>query len=317
MDRVLSSVADATDRCSYTIWGYGVGPALTALVRAGVALDRPDLVDGVGRRVAAALAAPPDPTDHLICVETLVELAARRPEYDVRSAVGRFTAALLGAARPAVGGPGVHRPDLELWGTTIWVDCMHTDGPGLALAAEPAAAVRLLRESAAALQRPDGLFDHGYDVALRTGNGVAWGRGQGWALLGLVGTLTRVSDVELRQRLERLVAALARHELDGQWRTVVDDAAAPVEMSTSAFIALAVGRAVRAGLVEPSYGELAERALAAALDAVVDGVLPTSGATPVGATSDYYSQPVGAYAWGQGPLLAALLDRAETIGRTS
>lgn len=317
MDGLLSSVADATDRCAYTIWGFGVGPALTALVRAGVALDRPDLVDGVGRRVATALTAPAGPTDHLICVETLVELATRRPEYDVRAAVERFTAALLGVAGTALGGPGVHRPDLDRWGTTVWVDCMHTDGPGLSLAGRPAAAVRLLRTSAAALQRPDGLFDHGYDVALRTGNGVAWGRGQGWALLGLVGTLSRVSDVELRRRLERLVAALARHELDGRWRTVVDDPAAPVEMSTSAFVALAVGRAVRAGLVEPAYGELAERALGAALGAVVDGVLPTSGATPVGATSDYYTQPVGAHPWGQGPLLAALLDRADTIGRTS
>src|SRR5690606_17928028 len=189
------------------------------------------------------------------------------------------------------------RPDLERWSRTVWVDCMHTDGPGLALLGDLDAAVEVTRDAAAALQRADGLFDHGYDVAVGAGNGVAWGRGQGWALLGLVGTLRHVLAPDLVERLHRLVDALAGTEQDGRWPTVVDHPAAPVEMSTSAYVALAVGEAVDAGLVDSSrrasYRALADRAYAAALEAVDGGVLPTSDATPVGSAESYYDRPLG------------------------
>ncbi|MQA82618.1 MAG: hypothetical protein GEV10_29860 [Streptosporangiales bacterium] len=307
---LLDSVATATDRCAYRIWGFGVGPALAGLVRAGSALKRPELVDGAAERVAPALHRDPDPTDHLIPVEALVEL---RREMDVTPALERFRAAVLDATRPVPGRPCVHRPDLPRWSSTIWVDCMHTDGPGLALLGDTTAAVRVTREAATALQRPDGLFDHGYDVATGEGNGVAWGRGQGWALLGLVGTLLRATDAELAVRLEMLVTALASVEYDGHWHTVVDHAAAPVEMSTSAYVALAVDAAVDAGLVDPSHRAMADRALAAAVDATADGVLPVSDATPVGKAEEYYDRPLGSHPWGQGPLLLALLDRAQEL----
>lgn len=306
----IDSVVAATIRCAYRIWGFGVGPALTALVRAGTALERPYLVEGVVRRVTPALRRPADPTDHLIPVETLLALPHG---VDVAPALARFRAAVLDAARPVPGRPCVHRPDLPRWATTIWVDCMHTDGPGLALLGDVDGAIAVTRVSAAALQRPDGLFDHGYDVATGEGNGVAWGRGQGWALLGLVGTLLHGHDAELLDRLRRLVAALASVEEGGRWRTVVDHPAAPVEMSTSAYVALAVREAVDAGLVDASYRALARRALASAMDATVDGVLPASDATPVGRAEDYYDRPLGPHPWGQGPLLLALLtDREES-----
>lgn len=309
---LLDSVATAADRCEYRIWGYGVGPALAALVRAGSVLRRPELVAGVVERVTPALHRHPDPTDHLVPVEVLL---AVQGTADVTSALDHFRDAVLDAARPIPGRPCVHRPDLPPWRTTIWVDCMHTDGPGLALLGDTSAAVRVTREAAAALQRPDGLFDHGYDVATGKGNGVAWGRGQGWALLGLLGTLRHAPDAELAVRLEMLVSALASVEHDGRWHTVVDHDDAPVEMSTSAYVALAVGGAVDAGFVDRSHRAMADRAMAAALGATADGVLPVSDATPVGKAEDYYDRPLGSHPWGQGPLLLALLalfDRAET-----
>ena len=78
----------------------------------------------------------------------------------------------------------MHRPDLERWHGVIWVDCMHTDGPGLALLGRVEEAVATTVEYASALQRDDGLFQHGYDVVSGRGNDVAWGRGQAWAMLG-------------------------------------------------------------------------------------------------------------------------------------
>ena len=92
-------MADATDRCEFRIWGYGVGPALTALVRAGRALDRPELIDGVARRIAPVLDRRADPTDHLIPVEVLRSLDTGA------GAEAAFRDAVLAAVRPVAGRP--------------------------------------------------------------------------------------------------------------------------------------------------------------------------------------------------------------------
>lgn len=303
---VLGAVADATGRCEFTIWGYGVGPALAALLTASRALRRAELAQRVVDLVTPSLHRGPHPTDHLIPVEVLTALPG---DADVRPALDRFRTAVLDAHRPVPGRPRVHRPDLARWRRTVWVDCMHTDGPGLAALGDVEAAVAATREAADALQRKDGLFDHGYDVGTGEGNGVAWGRGQGWALLGLVGTLAHARDAELSDRLGTLLGALARHERDGRWHTVVDHDAAPVEMSTSAYVALAVSDAVRRGLADPAHAAMADRAYATAMTALGDGVLPVSDATPVGPATDYYDRPLSLRPWGQGPLLLAMLAR--------
>lgn len=307
----LTVVADATRGCSTVIWGFGVGGCLAGLVRAGTALRRQDLVQEVLRRIGPSLHRPADPTDHLISVQALLALRSAVPDVDIRPACERWVAAVLHAERPVPGRPRVHRPDLDSWRHTIWVDCLHTDGPGLALLGYGDEAIAAVEEYAAALQRADGLFDHGYDVVADRGNGVAWGRGQGWALLGLVDTLEVVRDAPLRDRLGRLVEALARYERDGRWGTVIDRPDAPVENSVGAYVGWAVGRAVTLGLVDSSYGELAERAYAATLSALTGGGLEVSAATPVASGDSYLRQPTGVYAWGQAPVLHALLDRLE------
>jgi rhamnogalacturonyl hydrolase YesR len=308
---VLAAAADAPLSAPVTIWGYGVGGYLAGLVRAGVALDRPDLVERVRSLVSPALNREPDPTDHLIPVETLLALRGAVPSLEVDAACRRWLDAVCGAVRPVPGQPPVHRPDLERWQHTMWVDCLHTDGPGLALLGRPAEAVALVEEVSSVHQRDDGLFQHGFDVRAGVGNDVAWGRGQGWALLGLVGTLEIVGSDRLRERLERLVDALARCERDGSWGTVVDDPAAPVEHSAGAYVAVAVGRAVRLGLVDSSYGAVAGRAYERMLSVLDDGALVTTSATPVGVAAAYLDRPAGVFAWGQAPVLQAVLDRLD------
>jgi rhamnogalacturonyl hydrolase YesR len=309
---LLAAVADVTVGCPTVIWGYGVGGCLTGLVRAGTVLGRPDLIASVRERVAPSLHRPADPTDHLISVETLQAMRAVDPGLDIQPACERWVSAVLKAARPVPGQPPVHRPDLPPWQSTIWVDCLHTDGPGLTQLGYEADAVRCVEEAAAALQRPDGLFHHGYDVQDQHGNGVAWGRGQAWALLGLLGTLEVVDDSRLRDRLARLMAALASHERNGRWGTIVDNPDAPVENSIAAYLAYAVRRAVACGLVDASYETLAERAYAATLGQLDGGALAVSCATPVGPPASYLGQPTGVFAWGQAPVLFALLDRRQT-----
>lgn len=307
----ISAVAERTRSCRMRIWGFGVGGALSGMIRAGRRLGRAEWVEMAASLVEAALDAGPDPTDHLISVETLLALSEVRPEWDVGGACSRWAAAVLHARRPAPAGPRVHRPDLPVWSSTIWVDCMHTDGPGLAALGMRDEAVSAAGEYAAVLQRDDGLFHHGYDVASGHGNGVAWGRGQAWALLGLVGTLRAADDAGLRYRLERLVEAIALHEDLGRWRTVIDEPDAPIEHSVAAYVAYGVSRGIAHGLVDESHAPMVERAYESTLQSLVSGGLPVSEATPVGDSENYRSRDLGVFPWGQAPVLHAMLDRLD------
>ncbi len=305
---LLDEVVDASVHLPTTIWGFGIGGFLHALLRAGVACRRPELVDVVRERVVPALSRPGGPSDHLIPVDALLALSTVDPSVDVGPTCERWTAAVTGAWRPVPNSPRVHRPDLDRWHTAIWVDCMHTDGPGLARLGHLRAAVTAAEEYSAALQRNDGLFQHGYDVVAGMGNGVAWGRGQAWAMQGLIETLEQTSSSRLAERLEDQLSALARHEDDGRWHTVVDDPRSPIENSVAAYAAWLVPHAIRVG-VDPAHAAMAFRARESTTRALVNGVLPTSDATPVGRPIDYYSRPVGAHPWGQAPVLHHLLDR--------
>jgi len=305
-DELLALVAGRTLECDVTIWGFGVGPALTGMLRAGALLADPRLVDHVAGLVEPALDAMPDPTDHLISVETLVELHGLRPALDARGAIDRFVSAVAHAARPIAGEPPVHRPDLPHLSQTIWVDCMHTDGPGLAAAGRAAEAAALMEETSAVLQDASGLYSHSYDIGRGVANGVHWGRGQGWALHGLV--LGGTSPA-LEGRLDDLLSALAETEAEGRWHTIVDDDASPLESSVSAIVASGILLGLTEGRVGPGWIPLARRALRAAVEHLApDGGLSVSEATPAGPAVSYLSRGSGVYPWGQGPLLLALIE---------
>ncbi|HEX6685077.1 MAG TPA: hypothetical protein VF062_19965 [Candidatus Limnocylindrales bacterium] len=278
---LIEAVALRALEYPYRVWGFGEGMALSGLLGAGELLEQHKWIDAVAEIVEPSLRAEQGPTDHLIPVEVLVELKRLRPALDIEPAVRRFVRAVEDE---------VHRPDLPGLNTMVWVDCMHTDIPGLLLAGETEAAQRVVERACAHLQDESGLFSHGYDAATGRANGVHWGRGQGWALHGLLAAGS--------PRVHALVKALERTEESGRWRTIVDDPGAPFENSVSAFVAACF-----------SGTGLGSRALRAALDAIDgDGGLPVSSATPVGS---YLDRDTGVFPWGQGPLLLALLAGVE------
>jgi rhamnogalacturonyl hydrolase YesR len=310
-DTLLADVARRTSRTEPVIWGFGVGPALVGMVRAGIALGDAQLIDHVATLIRPSLDAPPSPTDHLISVEALLELQTARPDIDVRDAIDRFADAVVSAARPVAGEPPVHRPDLMPLARTLWVDCMHTDGPGLLAAGRHDEAVAALTEVSEVLQDESGLYSHSYDIAAGVPNGVHWGRGQGWALHGLV---LGPASAELDRRLGNLLEALARTEADGRWHTIVDDAAAPVESSVSAIVASGILLGHGAGRIDDAWLPLGRRALGAAIrDLDPEGGLPVSEATPAGPPAGYLTRRIGVYPWGQGPLLLALLEERNRL----
>ena len=154
-----------------------------------------------------------------------------------------------------------------------------------------AAAGQLLTSYGKSLQRPDGLFIHALEGAY------AWGRGNGFALLGLTEALTHlpsnwadrgaVLDIYRRQ----VKALLAHQSDDGSWRQVVDEAASYRELTVTAMTTAAIARGIGKGWLDAAtYRPVVDRgwqAVAARVDA--DGsVHDVCSGTGSGPTKEYY-----------------------------
>jgi unsaturated rhamnogalacturonyl hydrolase len=155
---------------------------------------------------------------------------------------------------------------------------------------------RVLTSYAGKLQRPDGIYIHATDGPY------AWGRGNGFALLGVTDALTYLpqgwSD---RSRVIEIyrkhVAALAKHQSDdGSWRQVVDEPTSYRELTVTAMTTAAMARGVRLGWIDRNtYGPVIDagwKAVAARVNA--DGtVRDVCSGTGVGPTKEYYlNRPV-------------------------
>lgn len=320
----LGRVAARTAAYPYRGWGFGEAIAMRGLLAASRATGDPaprraveDLfarwwADRRGRLMLA---------DHVAPGAVLVLLARRDPRWqDAARALGA-----LYRRFPQADGLPIHRPDLEAWATHVWVDCLYTDGGFLArlaslagdvawhdlAAAHTLAYVRALWDDAA------GLFVHGYDAGARRRGTVHWGRGNGWALLGLLDLLRALPRAH---RAWEPLAAIVRRQIaaivglqhpGGHWHTVLDRPETYLETSVAAMMAYGLRVAARMGLAPPEAEAAAERAMAAALAAVdtEGGLTGTSEATPAGDLAVYATRPTGVFPWGQGPLLLALADR--------
>lgn len=303
---LLAQVGGRTVGLPFRIWGFGEGPALVGLLACSDLLHDPGYERAVARLVEPYLQREQLPEDHVAPAELLVALRHRQGDDRYLEAAARWARLVLQAPRPVPGQPQAYRPDLFGLANVAWVDTMYSHGPGLAACGYPEEGLAVMSESCRFLQDDSGLFAHGYDVARRRTNGVHWGRGCGWALLGIVQISAYLEDAALTAACSALLTALASHEEDGRWHTVVDDPSTPLENSVSAFVAAGIWPGIRRGIVAPKYAELAGRARAAAVASLVDGDLPVSEATPVGNRDLYASRRVGRFPWGPGPLLLAL-----------
>ncbi|MEO7133490.1 MAG: glycoside hydrolase family 88 protein [Vicinamibacterales bacterium] len=155
---------------------------------------------------------------------------------------------------------------------------------------------RLLIGYAGKLQRPDGIYMHATDGPH------AWGRGNGFALLGVAEALTHLPAAwrERAQVLEiyrKHVSALVTLQSDdGSWRQVVDEPSSYPELTVTAMTTAAMARGVRLGWIDrAAYEPIVNRgwnAVAARVNP--DGtVRDVCSGTGVGPTKDYYlNRPV-------------------------
>ena len=212
------------------------------------------------------------------------EIATR--DGDERAAAARLAAegVALGAAETAPGAPR--------YGSG-WTDDMFLGTIAASLSGDAGgldAAARLVTSFAGRLQQADGIFHHASDAP------VAWGRGNGFAALGLAELLTALpADHPARPAVfdiyRRQMAGLREHQApDGMWFQVVDVPGSYREASVTALAVTAMARGLRLGWLDSSFRPVVERAWRALLAHVqLDGTLvDVCISTGAGPTRRYY-----------------------------
>jgi unsaturated rhamnogalacturonyl hydrolase len=347
---LASQVADALLKLPFRTWDFGDSVAFEALLCASeqLGMDRwEQFAHGWGRawatrsrpfarldctvpgRALALLAARHD--DHLL-TEALVDLA--RFLRGRRTLGGVYETWDASPLLAPYGEPPMTEHDRVLLAhppAGVFVDCLHFDPPFFAALGRLTGDQELIQDAVvqalgyiSLLQRPDGLFDH---FALRGEAetfGPGWGRGQGWAALGLLEVITELDELDDRRfdssrtvlaaSVDRLLSRMAELQRpDGHWEVVVDMSGSGDEYSTAAFMAWAMAEAVRMGVGCADRMARSARAARAgvlrSLDA--DGRLREVSAAVYASTipAHYAAVPRGyVVPWGQGPALLALLS---------
>lgn len=199
-------------------------------------------------------------------------------------------------------------PDGTLWrsrvmGGTVWPDDLYMGGVFLVRYGiyrhDPKyiddAAEQIIHQ-AALEQDTDGLWFHGYFVAKKEHAPFKWGRGNGWAMITMVETLSAMDPQDplrpqvleiLHKQIEGLKPVQAP---DGAWRQVLDKPDLWEETSCTAMFAYGIARAVNRGWIGPENMEVARKAFAAVARHVnAEGAVSgTCQGTSIGTDLDYY-----------------------------
>ena len=199
-------------------------------------------------------------------------------------------------------------PDGTLWrprvmGGTVWPDDLYMGGVFLVRLGIyrhdqkyiDDAAEQIIHQ-AAMEQDTDGLWFHGYFVEKKEHAPFKWGRGNGWAMVTLVETLSAMDQndalrPQLLEILRRQVAGLKHVQApDGMWRQVLDKPELWEETSCTAMFAYGIARAAHRGWIGPENLALARKAFAAAARNVnADGAVSgTCRGTSIGRDLTYY-----------------------------
>lgn len=354
---LLRTVADTLPELTYDTWGFGDSVAFEAMVAASANLGE-DRWLAFARGWIRAWATRALPYRRLDCTApgaAMVAVHRATGDPNVLEAACRLADWLL--TRPTLAGVHLtweHSPLMHPYGPSaldapgaaliadpppgVFLDCLHFDPPFLVALGAAAGASRYTRAGVdqalgylRLLQRDDGFLDH-FVLQGETGRfGPGWGRGQGWALLGLLEVLETLghgstADDAAVTPEERGVlgdaarvlvrAMLACQRDDGHWYAVVTDPSSGDEFSTAAFMATGFRRAVRHGLFDDTEASRVELGAARALAAAVAGTDADGGLREVSAAvmactepSHYAHVPRGfRVPWGQGPLVLALCE---------
>lgn len=317
-DERVRAVGFAAMAYWYYRWDWGESIALDGLDACASLVDEPMFSEWVNREVDSFLE-----TADTIPVSPMGPFGAVVRRLDLftghsRRAADRLLNELVEYVREASGRSGAltHERDSEL----VFVDSLYGLPSVIAGLARTRGDERLLRDLLNWVERhcdllqasAGGLFAHYATVSGDT-PGVAWGRGNGWAALGLADLLEVVGPENapgIAERFRTFVTALLAHEVaGGGWRNVIDQPASYPETSTTAMVV--AGLSVADPVVP--IGENGQAALDRGWSCIADRVDPNGHVVGVsyrpGINTDigrYERTPViGAYPWGQGAWLRA------------
>jgi len=344
---LLSKAAPQLVELDYDTWNFGDSTGFEAMIRAGDALESRDLLN-FAYGWFRSWATRAQPYERLDCTApglAIVLMAEREKNQGLLDAAVGLAKYLTGRRKigevyetwersplmAPYGGeelPPQEQAILDSPPGGFFVDCLHFDPPFFAALARVTGDERWRREALDqamgyinALQKPSGLFDHFVlDGDLDTTYGPGWGRGQGWALLGLLDVVEQLSlpaDHPIAQAAIELVEAMVSlQSVDGSWPVVITDPDSGEEPSTAAFMAAGFFRAQNLGLVEGErVSDSAHRALASVVSQCdSEGLLSGVSRAVMACTrpSHYAHVPRGFNVpWGQGPLVLALCEALE------
>lgn len=328
---LMSRVADATlyyPVYRYKAWGYGEWIALEGLLAAARLCEHSRYMGFVEGLIAGWVSKRTEliPADHVapgVAFVELYKLTHREIYLDRALALAKL---LLESPRSSRGAR-LLRPDAN---QHVYVDCLYSDPALFCRLAHLTGQQRWFHEAASyALEFWDVLVDrdipllyHGYSEKSSEHIGLLWGRGVGWALLGLVDTLADMPEgIEGREallaNLRGMADALRKLQSEnGAWHTVLDHPETYLESSIACFVCAGFLKAMRTGLLDSSFEESANRSWDSFSSAISpSGQLMVSEATPEGDLKLYQSLGLGVFPWGQGPVLRAIEERIVTSAR--
>lgn len=321
---LLSRVADASlyyPEYRYKAWGYGEWIAMDGLLAAAEFCGESRYQGFVEGLIAGWITKRTQllSIDHVspgVAMVRLYEATGQAIYLDRALAVARL---ILESPRSSRGAR-LLRPDAN---THIYVDCLYSDPPLFCKLGQVtgdsnwfAEAVHYTEDFWDVLVDPNvPLLYHGYSETTHSHIGLLWGRGVGWALLGLVDTLADLPAATSGQdrvldHFGKMAAALrALQAANGHWHTVLNHPETTLENSIAAFVFTSFHKAMRLGLLDESFAACTRRAWAAFAEAIQpDGQIQVSEATPEGDLASYQSLKLGVYPWGQGPVMRAIAE---------
>jgi unsaturated rhamnogalacturonyl hydrolase len=328
---VLRQVTERTLQYDFTVWFWGDAIAIDGLLDAAELLEDSaprDFCLAFYRRWAKR---PLNWVDHLTPGVGLLQLYKATGEAALLEAAQRLAAWMLEEVPRAPGdGPPLYRPDLSAFRHSAWVDTIYHVPPFYALLGQVTGETRYYDEAvdewllhAQALAQPSSpILAHSYDTGSQLLKGYGWGRGNGWALFGMVDTLALLPKdhprySEALASFHTLSAEVLRlQDASGFWRTLIHDQEAYLEASTAPFFGGCFTKGVRLGLLNGAYAAAAERAWQATLSRLrPDGSLYGVSAVTVPSTHPdddtkmYKTLPTEVNVWGQGSALRFAAER--------
>lgn len=347
---LLSKVGKSLIAMPYKSWNFGDSTGFEGILEAGRVLKDPTYF-AFAYGWMRAWASRPEPFQRLDCTApgiAMVEVAHEKKDQQIIDSLLLLAGYLTSRSKdrgiydtweslcliPPYGGEELPEYEAQLLanppgGTCI--DCLHFDPPFFTALGKETGKSELVDigvEQAHgyidALQKENGIFDHFFLNGVPGTWAPGWGRGQGWALLGMMDVLKNIpANHSGRKKIVdaavKLIHAMIDFQReDGRWWCVIDSERSGEEGSTAGFMATGFARAIKLGIVDESVVRPAMlKALAGVIaDADSHGELQNVTAAVMASTrkSHYEFTPRGfSVPWGQGPLALAICETDDLL----